>query len=203
VPRDLAHRGQHAFVEGRLAQLLARKVDLDSDDLDHVPPQDCEALRSSASWHALHSCWSWFARPASRDVLTQETECSPQLVRLTARHICMRGDYVRRPDLPSRGSGRSVWGVTRPVITGRGRSGNRRHALGRHAVSSVRSRWSPKLEAAGQNKILSNGDGLNFVLWIVPVASDRYSRASDSGDVRLPQIIDVARLEIECAAASR
>src|SRR6516162_5752208 len=42
VPRDLAHRGQHAFVEGRLAQLLARKVDLDSDDLDHVPPQDCE-----------------------------------------------------------------------------------------------------------------------------------------------------------------
>ena len=41
-----------------------------------------------------------FARPASRDVLTQKTECSPQLARLTAGHICMRGDYVRRPDLP-------------------------------------------------------------------------------------------------------
>src|SRR6516225_116588 len=27
VPRDLAHRGQHAIVEGRLAQLLARKLD--------------------------------------------------------------------------------------------------------------------------------------------------------------------------------
>src|SRR6516164_2393690 len=50
--------------------------------------------------NALHSCWSWFARPASRDVLTQETECSPQLARLTAGHTCMRGDYVRRPDLP-------------------------------------------------------------------------------------------------------
>ena len=51
MPRDLAHRGQHAFVEGRLAQLLARKVDLDSDDLDHMPPQDLRnALRSSASW---------------------------------------------------------------------------------------------------------------------------------------------------------
>src|SRR6516165_3882922 len=101
VPRDLAHRGQHAFVEGRLAQLLARKFDLDSDDLDHVPPQDCE-MRFAHRLHgnALHSCWSWFARPASRDVLTQETECSPQLARLTAGHICMRGDYVRRPDLP-------------------------------------------------------------------------------------------------------
>ena len=41
-----------------------------------------------------------FARPASRDVLTQKTECSPQLARLTAGHICMRGDYVRRPELP-------------------------------------------------------------------------------------------------------
>src|SRR5262249_4005218 len=40
----------------------------------------------------LHSCWSWFARPGSRDVLTQETECSPQLARLTAGHICMKGD---------------------------------------------------------------------------------------------------------------
>src|SRR6516162_10359531 len=50
VPRDLVHRGQHAIVEGRLAQLLARKVDLDSDDLDHVPPQDCE-MRFA---HRLH-----------------------------------------------------------------------------------------------------------------------------------------------------
>src|SRR5215470_10104627 len=50
VPRDLAHRGQHAFVEGRLAQLLARKVNLDSDDLDHVPPQDCEMRYA----HRLH-----------------------------------------------------------------------------------------------------------------------------------------------------
>jgi hypothetical protein len=52
VPRDLAHRGQHAFVEGRLAQVLARKVDLDSDDLDYVPPQDCE-MRFA---HRLHGC---------------------------------------------------------------------------------------------------------------------------------------------------
>src|SRR6516165_465341 len=50
VPQDLAHRGQHTFVEGCLAQLLARKVDLDSDDLDHVPPQDCE-MRFA---HRLH-----------------------------------------------------------------------------------------------------------------------------------------------------
>src|SRR6202035_393061 len=55
------------------------------------------ALRSSASWHALHSCWSWFARPGSRDVLTQETECSPQLGPLTAGHICMRGDFAPPP----------------------------------------------------------------------------------------------------------
>src|SRR6202035_949752 len=55
------------------------------------------ALRSSASWHALHSCWSWFARPGSRDVLTQETECSPQLAPLTAGHICMRGDFAPPP----------------------------------------------------------------------------------------------------------
>jgi hypothetical protein len=41
VPRYPAHRGQHAFVESRLAQLLARKVDVNPDDLDHVPPQDC------------------------------------------------------------------------------------------------------------------------------------------------------------------
>ena len=27
---------------------------------------------------SLDSCWSWFARTGSRDVLTQETECSPQ-----------------------------------------------------------------------------------------------------------------------------
>src|SRR6202035_5034206 len=55
------------------------------------------ALRSSASWHALHSCWSWFARPGSRDVLTQETECSPQLASLTAGHICIRGDFAHPP----------------------------------------------------------------------------------------------------------
>ena len=38
VPRDLAHRGQHAFVEGRLAQLLARKFNLDFDE-NAVPSQ--------------------------------------------------------------------------------------------------------------------------------------------------------------------
>ena len=32
--------------------------------------------------------------------IDQKTECSPQLARLTPGHICMRGDYVRRPDLP-------------------------------------------------------------------------------------------------------
>jgi len=47
VPRDLAHRGQHAFVEGRLAQLLARKVDLDSDDLPCAATGLRNALRSS------------------------------------------------------------------------------------------------------------------------------------------------------------
>src|SRR5580700_7254988 len=50
-----------------------------------------------ASWHALQSCWSWFARPGSRDVLTQETECSPQLAPLTAGHICIRGDFAPPP----------------------------------------------------------------------------------------------------------
>ena len=99
MPRDLAHRGQHAIVEGRLAQLLARKVDLDSDDLPCAATGLRNALRSSASWHAVHSCWSWFARPGSRDVLTQETGCSPQLAPLTAGHICMRGILL----LPGRG----------------------------------------------------------------------------------------------------
>ena len=41
--------------------------------------------------------WSWFARPGSRDVLTQETERSPQLGPLTAGHICMRGDFAPPP----------------------------------------------------------------------------------------------------------
>ena len=73
-----------------------------------------------------------------------------------------------------------------------------------YLISSVRSRpWSPKLEAARQDKILGNSDGLNFVLRIVPVAGDRDTRSSDASDVRLPQIIDLVRPEIECAAASR
>ena len=44
---------------GALLLLLARKFDLDSDDLDHVPPQDCE-MRFAHRLHgnALHSCWS-------------------------------------------------------------------------------------------------------------------------------------------------
>src|SRR6516162_372427 len=63
VPRDLAHRGQHAFVEGRLAQLLARKVDLDSDGLDHVPPQDCE-MRFA---HRLHGMPYTHVGPGSLD----------------------------------------------------------------------------------------------------------------------------------------
>ena len=76
-------------------------------------------------------------------------------------------------------------------------------SIGSHRwLFSVRSRRSSKLEAAGQDKIISNGDGLNFVLGIIPVAGDRDTRTSDSGDVRLPQIIDLARCEIKCAAAS-
>src|SRR4029077_20015797 len=63
VPRDVAHRGQHAFVEGRLAQLLARKVDLDSDDLDHVPSQDCE-MRFA---HRLHGMPYTHVGPGSLD----------------------------------------------------------------------------------------------------------------------------------------
>ena len=51
VPRDLAHRGQHAFVEGRLAQLFARRVDLDSDDLDHG--RICSSRSAGASGHSV------------------------------------------------------------------------------------------------------------------------------------------------------
>ena len=81
----------------------------------------CREMRFAHRLHgnALHSCWSWFARPASRDGLTQETECSAQLARLTAGHICMRGDYVRRPDLPVI--------PTKGRLFGRSRRHKRRH----------------------------------------------------------------------------
>ncbi len=69
VPRDLAHRGQHAIVEGRVAQLLARKVDLNSDYLDHVPPQDCE-MRFA---HRLHGLPYTHVGPGPLDPLRRTT----------------------------------------------------------------------------------------------------------------------------------
>src|SRR5262249_28680066 len=116
VPRDLAHRGQHAFVEGRLAELLARKVDLDSDDLDHMPPQNCE-MRFAHRLHgnALHSCWFWFARPAARDVLTQETECSPQLARLAGRGAILAGGGIM-PGAPPPPSSRRFLCLVQKIV---------------------------------------------------------------------------------------
>jgi len=71
------------------------------------------ALRSSASWHALHSCWSWFARPGSRDVLTQENGLhyvvasfgfTPEYEEYVARNPIKpgRGTAVGRMSLESR-----------------------------------------------------------------------------------------------------
>ena len=76
MPLDLAHRGQHAIVEGRLAQLLARKVDLDFDDLDHVPPQDgrCASLIGFMACPTLMLVLVRSTRFAAS--LTGETECS-------------------------------------------------------------------------------------------------------------------------------
>src|SRR5262249_8246224 len=63
----------------------------------------------------------------SRDVLTQETECSPQLAPLTAGHICMRGDFApppvvgdvdERPDECARGVA-SAKGAGRAVPAGK------------------------------------------------------------------------------------
>jgi hypothetical protein len=55
VARDPADRGHHALVERRLAELVGGKIDIDPDDLDHVPAQDREVL-------FLHRDPSWRSR---------------------------------------------------------------------------------------------------------------------------------------------
>jgi hypothetical protein len=50
VPGHLLHCRQHALVDLRLAEFVARQVGVDGDHLDHVPAQDGEMLLA----HRLH-----------------------------------------------------------------------------------------------------------------------------------------------------
>jgi hypothetical protein len=50
VPGNAQHHLHHPFVEGFLAELLAGKVGMDGDQVDHVPAQDREVLFG----HRLH-----------------------------------------------------------------------------------------------------------------------------------------------------
>jgi hypothetical protein len=57
MARHPGHRRQHSLIENRLAQLVGGKINVDPDDLDHVPRKiaKCSAFigglfRASAAW---------------------------------------------------------------------------------------------------------------------------------------------------------
>jgi hypothetical protein len=56
MARHPLHRCHHPFIERRLAELLACKVGMDCNHLDHVPAQHCEVLFV----HWLHDRQAFF-----------------------------------------------------------------------------------------------------------------------------------------------
>ena len=44
MSRDLAHNGEHSIVQVRFPNLVARKIGVNANHLDHVPPKNPQML---------------------------------------------------------------------------------------------------------------------------------------------------------------